>query len=882
MKLRNILFLGLSGIAVLPVLSLAAWITAEAVEREQRIVEDTHLLLARNLGGALDRYARDLRSAYELAADMAIADLDPNLMVGLLEDLNFSHLCVADSATGDVVHGLGTDTLPCPDRIPAARFATFRDLVKGEVPVFSPVMPNPDGMPTLYMLMERQPYLVAGAISTQYFVERGAAISFGKLGHAAIVDQAGNVLSHPRADWRAEMKNIASISPVAAMIAGRTGTTSFYSPAMEADMVAGFTTVPSTGWGVMIPQPAAEVQEHAGDLQNWALTIAALGVAGAGILSWFLAGMLTSGLTPIMTAADRVSRGDLKARADQSGGLVPTEIHTLTTAFNGMAEAVETGNQRLSNAVAEAEHAARAKTNFLTTITHEIRTPMNGVLGVSEMLRQTELDTEQQEMATIINASAVSLLGIVNDVLDISKIEAGQLMIEKSPVSPRELVESVFAETHPAAVAKGLEMSVDVQEDVPELINSDRVRLRQILVNLTANAIKFTESGFVRIAVRQVADPTVGARLSLSVQDTGIGVDPLVADRLFEPFIQADASTTRKYGGTGLGLSICKKLAALLGGDVTVSGVMGEGSTFRLNIPIDPVAGTAKPSLPAPSEGSPARRAASGAMNRVLVAEDHSTNLWILRRQLEDLGFEVDSFENGLTALAAYQKAEYVLVITDYLMPDVDGIGLTRAIRSEESHSDRARTPILGLTANAFRDALDRCVEAGMDIVLTKPVDKTTLGRTIDTLLSSPSTLRSARMQASPLTGAVASSSPDVGPAPAFDPGPLTAMFGASPAEGREWLDDYLGALDQKLEMLGDPDTIAERDRLMPLLHSLAGISLAAGASHLGKTAQDLHRRLRDDPTCPIDKGAVSDLIGQAAAARQAVRTYLDHSWPKA
>lgn len=853
---------------------MAFWIFSQAQAREERLVEDTHLLLARNLGAALERYSRDVRSGFELAADAAMNDrLGPRKsVVTLLQDLNFNHLCIADFETGRVTGGIFPDNFPCPDVVPAARFDTFKSLVKGEMPIFSPVMLNPRGQPTIYLLMKRDGNLVIGAISTQYFVERGAAIAFGKLGHAAIVDQTGTVLAHPKPDWIASMKNIAEVSAVAAMLRGETGITTFYSPALKDDMIAGYTVVPSTGWGVMIPQPVSEVRDHVGSLQKWALTISALGALVAAAISWVLAGLLSRDLTPITQAATRMSLGDLTARASPPSGLRPRELAELAVAFNKMGEAIDIGNQQLSNALIDAEQAAKAKTNFLTTITHEIRTPMNGVVGVAEMLDPTDLTSEQKEMVAVINQSAGALLTIVNDVLDISKIEAGQLQRDETIFSPRSLADGVLQEMLPAAQAKHLELSVDVARDVSDWIRSDETRLRQIMVNLTNNALKFTETGFVRITLRRQVEADSEVRLSISVQDTGIGINASALDRLFEPFSQADPAISRKYGGTGLGLSICKRLAEFLGGHMTVSSVIGDGSTFRVVVPIAEIeiAERDQASVTPNSTAVPDHRSNAGGHRRVLVAEDHSTNLWILRRQLEDLGFEVDCYENGQGALAAFREQAYDLIITDYLMPDVDGIGLTRAVRELESTNTLKMTPILGLTANAFRDAIDRCLEAGMNSVLTKPVNKTTLGRTIEDLLR-----HEVGRRAMDLVDPDPPS--DAAPDMPFDKTSLYALFGSQLSEGKAWLEDFLLSLDGKLRSL-ETETRAEgsRDGQLALLHGLSGISHAAGASELGTLARSLHDRLRQNTDDKLQTEDMAHLQSAANIARNAIKKELN------
>ena len=614
----------------------------------------------------------------------------------------------------------------------------------------------------------------------------------------------------------------------------------------------------------MIPQPIAEVREHAGSIQKWALTISGLGILVAAAISWVLAGLLSRDLTPITAAATRMSLGDLTARAPPSSGFRPRELAELAIAFNKMGEAIDTGNRQLSNALIDAEQAAQSKTNFLTTITHEIRTPMNGVVGVAEMLGDTELTAEQTEMVAVINQSAGALLTIVNDVLDISKIEAGQLELDETTFSPRAMAEGVLQEMLPAATVKGLNVSVDVAHDVSDLIRSDETRLRQILVNLVNNSIKFTESGFVHIALRRLLTEGGQVCLSVSVQDTGIGINTDALDRLFEPFSQADPAVTRKYGGTGLGLSICKRLAEFLGGCMTVSSVIGDGSTFKLVLPIKEVEAP-NDDLTSPRSSSVNVSADHVRRQRVLVADDHSTNLWILSRQLEDLGFEVDAHESGQGALAAFRDQTYALIISDYLMPDIDGIGLTRAVRSYEASNGRSKTPILGLTANAFRDALDRCLQAGMDAVLTKPVNKATLGRTIDELLRD-TTGNDPRVGVDPDLASAAA--PDV----PFDSTTFDFLFGKKPAEGRAWLEDYLVGLDEKLRAL-DIETRREgrREEQLALLHGLSGISYAAGAFELGGLARSHYGRLSENSEGGMTNEEMSALHATAEQARRAI-----------
>ena len=334
MRLRLILFVAFSFIAVIPVLSLAGWVYQSALDREISGVTDKHLILAKNVGGALERYTRDLKLGFEMVAQILVNGSPDPAVLKFLAKMNFVHLCVADLNTGDVISELVPESLPCPARVPEKRFSVFKKLLKIEETVFSPVMPNPKGNPTLYLLRTYGDRLVIGAVTTDYVVAQGKSIAFGKRGHAAIVDQTGSLLAHPLPDWRRSMKNIAKLSPVKRMLAQETGTITFFSPALKADMVAGFTFVPTPGWGVMIPQPFSELRDDALQVRVWAISISAAGIVGAGILTWFLSGYLVGPLASVVAASRRMADGDLNTRVETGIGFKPIEIRELSSAFN--------------------------------------------------------------------------------------------------------------------------------------------------------------------------------------------------------------------------------------------------------------------------------------------------------------------------------------------------------------------------------------------------------------------------------------------------------------------------------------------------------------------------------------------------------------------
>ena len=730
-SLRVVSFLALSIVALIPVVALAGWVYTRALEDQVASVSDKHLVIAKNLGAALERYVVDLGNGFNLAARALINGDEVDGLAAFMTNMNFVHFCIAELPSGRIVNQAFSRDLECPHKVPEARLKVFTDLLDRDKVVFSPVMFNPLKKPTIYLLKQYGDKLVIGAIATDYIVERGTAIAFGKRGHAAIVDQTGSLMAHPLPAWRDTMKNIAKLAPVKKMLARETGSTVFFSPALKAEMVAGYTFVPRTGWGVMIPQPFEELQDDAGRIRGQAIAIAIAGLVIALVIGWALSRYLAEALSKVVVAARGMARGDLQARVELGSGLLPRELRTLGGAFNTMAENVDAASSQISKALVQAEAGAAAKTAFLTTISHEIRTPMNGVLGVSQMLKETELNAEQTEMANIIHDSTRSLLGIVSDVLDMSKIEAGEHEFVIETVSVADLVKEISRELGSIARAKGVEMGLTLTDQEPYLIVSDRTGLRQILVNLIGNAIKFTDQGNVHVKVSPHLALNNEDWVKIDIHDTGVGIPPETIEQLFTPFSQADATTTRRFGGTGLGLSISKRLANMLGGDIHVTSVAGSGSTFSLLHPIGDIDVASSREAPAalseadgPTVGGPNLGVERG--RRVLVAEDNVSNQWLLRRWLEKLGYRVDIRRDGAEAYDAFVNGGYDLLLTDYQMPNLDGIELTKRVRQFEKASG-SRIPIVGLTADAFEDALKKCTDAGMDDVVTKPIDLTVL-----------------------------------------------------------------------------------------------------------------------------------------------------------
>ena len=474
--------------------------------------------------------------------------------------------------------------------------------------------------------------------------------------------------------------------------------------------------------------------------QDWTLARATLRLTLLWLAwRWFGRAVLDR-IQQLVEAMSQIAAGDLSVRLHDDRH---DELGVAARELNRMAETIATSRDRLEHATAAARDASRAKSEFVANMSHEIRTPMTAILGFADVLRESATDPQQIAAAETIRRNGRYLLDLINDLLDLSKIEAGKLELERIACSPRRMINEVVSLMRLRAEEKGLTLRVRFDGPVPAQIETDPTRLRQILINLVGNAIKFTEAGLVEVVVRTLPadDAHPRPRLRIDVVDTGTGIAPEQMERLFAPFSQGDASVSRRFGGTGLGLTICKRLTEMLGGAIGVESAAGSGSCFTITIGCgsldnvfmldDPADSTLVP--PAAAAGDSLPR--TGLSGRVLVAEDGADNQRLLDHMLRTAGLTVTLVGNGreavdaaLAASAAGQPFDAVLM--DIQMPVMDGLAAANELRGRGYAQ-----PLIALTAHAGAAARARCLQAGCDAYVGKPIDRAELLGTVSRFL---------------------------------------------------------------------------------------------------------------------------------------------------
>ena len=590
-----------------------------------------------------------------------------------------------------------------------------------------------------------------------------------------------------------------------------------------------------------------------------AVAAAFVGVLLAAVLATRLRKILARPVDALTGAAQRIAESrDYSHRAERYD---TDELARLTDVFNGMLGQIQQKdhdlrrvNEELEQRVTErtqdlkaaldaAEEANRAKSEFLANMSHELRTPLNGILGFSDLLLKGAEEgnlEERNEWLTVIHKSGDHLLTLVNDILDLSKIDAGHLEPEIISVSCQRLVGDTVSILRPKALEKHIQLHLVFMTPIPQTIQTDPTRLRQVLVNLVGNAIKFTDRGHVKIAVSFVQEHGAG-RIRFDIEDTGIGMSPEQMSGIFDPFVQADTSVTRKYGGTGLGLAICQKIVQALDGEITVRSRPGTGSVFSIEFNTGSMSDVQMIECPGTEAMAACGRRSDDPdgptrlHHRILVVDDGDTNRKLISLVLHRAGADVVEAEHGQQALDVAGTDRFDLILMDMQMPVMDGYAATRALR------DQGETcPVIALTAHAMKGDEQRCLDARCTGYLTKPIDPDKLVHAVAAALTGDCA-----------TVPVQETSPRGG---GDELEPLISTLPMDDADFREIVEEFVERLKQKLAEMEAACAAEARDELAGLAHWLKGAGGTAGFALLTESGRELEAVVRNEPLAEVER----------------------------
>ncbi|MEZ5853340.1 MAG: ATP-binding protein [Hyphomicrobiaceae bacterium] len=598
LSLRRFLISILAFVVAAPMAIYWAWPHSSALQNAVDEVHERHLLIARNLSIALERYHRDATATFDYAADAILqGDTFPRID-RLLQNLQFMSICLVEAKSGAVITGLD-GTASCPKQVPADLLATFSALAVENKTVMSGVHGAPSGPPRFCLVRKSGDRMVLGVLATNYIVDLGKAIAFGQKGHAAIVDQHGKVLAHPLPAWIASMRDISKLPVVKRMLAGEQGVETFYSPALKDDMIAGFSSVARAGWGVMVPQPLAELRETAHRIQWSMFLVVAAGIVIAALVGGWMALLLAAPITEVTRAARKMATGDSQVRLKALSAYHPREFCELTTAFNVMADRVaaardaetsarmsaDAANATLQEKLKLLERSNRDLKDFAHVAAHDLQEPLRKIEAFGTRLQErcgAELGEDGAMFLGRMQDATLRMRRLITDLLAYARLEHANDALRT--VDLNAVLHGVLSdlqvrieETHAQIVA----------DQLPS-IEAQPAQMRQLLQNLIANALKFRKPDVAPVikicGIVQCDAQNANRMLHLSIADNGIGFDPGSKEKLFKIFQRLHGR--HEYEGTGVGLATCRRIVENHGGSIDANGTPGEGTVFTITLPV--------------------------------------------------------------------------------------------------------------------------------------------------------------------------------------------------------------------------------------------------------------------------------------------------------
>jgi signal transduction histidine kinase/CheY-like chemotaxis protein len=831
-KMRTYVFVAMVSVLLIPTALTIRNNFQVAYERELDKVEEAHLVIAQNLSSTLQRYAEDAIATFEYVVNERQGQVDVDALKKLLSSFDFRYVATL-SLSNDQTSEMFTAHFGALD---AETLQRIRDNAQRGPTQISGVV-QIEGKPFLVLSqMSDADTIAIGVMDTDFLIAQQSAIAFGVRGHAMIVDQFGRVLAHPKPEWTQTSKDASGLAVVQNMMNGITGVMQFFSPPLQADMIAGFTSVPATGWGVMVPQPIAELRKAASVEANQVTQLLILSFIIATLASWGLAGLLTKPIESLSQVVTTVRDGDLSVRAPKFSRWTPKELGQLRDLLNGLLESWSENNKMLEGSLKAAKAANAKKTEAISVLSHEMRTPLNGIVGAIELFRKTDLSKDQAEYVQVLDTSAKTLLGHVNSVLEVSRLDAQTVHIDISEINLTELLEEIVNENLAQARKAGVGIVVSSDQGGTTAIETDLKLLRAIASNLVSNAVKFTIDGQVKVEAKVASNDM----LELKVIDTGHGIEAADIERIFEPFTVINASYRRNFDGTGLGLHIAALSAEALGGKIEVTSKIGSGSEFRVEIPVRRVFETSSNKTASIFETAAAPITEMNFLpegQSVLVVDDNLINREVLAELVRRLGHVPTLAADGPAALEIAMVKPFDLLLLDISMPEVDGTDVARLLREHEGPNQK--TKIIAQTAHASPKDHDAFIEAGIDSVLIKPIR-------LDQLQSVFDTRTEPRIQAQSQD---ALEQGNVIDQKQFEL--LSSASGASKAI--RTLEKLLEEIVEVVEDLNDrsPET-SQDSNLLSRVHNVAGASAMLGAEQLHKILHGIESELKQDATAPL------------------------------
>jgi signal transduction histidine kinase len=597
LNLRAMIFWMMLFVAAVPTAIFYSWVSRTSLENEISQVDESHLIIAKNLSLALSRYSQDAIAVFDFVVSHSRESTSSYPKLLPMFDIREVMLLDADNqlilqVTGGDEH---TDVTLDPDIIAELRLLTAAK--PGEIVVSG--LRQYDGAPHFFIAQLLADGTVALAPwSTRYVIELQQSIAFGELGHSMMVDHQGLVVAHPNPEWQRVSKDASGLSVVQAMLEGRTGVMQFYSPPMDADMIAGYTYVPTTGWGVMVPQPIRELEANVDAIKTTAFYTSALVIALSAIVGLLFSKHLTRSIVVLVGSAKRVARGDFSARPEPLPRYTPYEITNLAHSFDEMTDDIREMNGQLTQSLlaertlsnerahllTEAERANAAKSEFVATISHELRTPLTSIKGSIDLVQSGHLgalDSKAEKMLAVGQKNVERLLSLVGDILDFSGSDAGQLKLDRLRMSADQILSDAEDINLPLILDRNVTL-VRSPTTVPFDVFADQIQIQKVISNLISNAVKFSAKG----GVVEVSTGIEGDFGVFRVKDSGVGISEKFWPTVFDRFTQEDGSDTRKVGGAGIGLAIAKSIVESHGGTIYFETEIGVGTTFSFTVPL--------------------------------------------------------------------------------------------------------------------------------------------------------------------------------------------------------------------------------------------------------------------------------------------------------